>query len=292
MLFLILLSRLPLGVLYILSDFFFVVSYYLIGYRSKVIMKNLRNSFPEKGEKEIRHIQKQFYRNLCDYGTESLKLRTMSEKEIKRRMKFTNPEAIQKMADEKQSVIYLVGHQFNWEWLLAVTALSLPLPVDFVYQPQGSKLFDKFSLDTRTRFGYPVKRNDVAREALKRKNVLRGIGIVCDQFPGHDQDKKFWTTFLNQETAFFAGIDQLAYLTQYPAFFMAMHKLKRGYYEIEVVPLATPPYSKESTVVVENFAAEAERLIKKYPAGWLWSHNRWKKKKSDYAKEITGEHHF
>ncbi len=278
MFFLKLFSRLPFSVLYLFSDFLFVMSYYVIGYRIKIVRKNLRNSFAEKPPGELKMIEKQFYKDFCDYGVETLKLLTISKEELMRRMVYKNPEIVQPFANRGQSIILLTSHQFNWEWLLTSGCLYLPCKVDFVYQKQSSELFNDFSLESRTRFGaHPVERNQVAREAIKRKNIMRGVAIMADQFPGHENDKKYWTTFLSQETAFFLGLGQTAQITQYPALFFGVKKIKRGYYEAEGTVVSFPPYEKDSQQIVEDYVKATEKTIYQYPSGWLWSHNRWKR---------------
>lgn len=245
-------------------------------------MKNMRNAFPDVEDKTIRGYEKQFYRNLCDYSMETLKLLTISKEELSKRMVYLNPQIIVPYQQKKQSVIYVTSHQFNWEWLVAAGNFSLPIPVDFVYQPPSSEFFDQFSLQLRTRFGaHPIKRAEVAREVIKRRDRVRGVAIVADQFPGHDNDKRYWTTFLNQDTAFFQGINQLSFMTQYPVFFAKVNHPKRGFYEIELVKIAEPPYEKDNFDMIENYIKATEEVIKKDPAGWLWSHNRWKKKRTD-----------
>ncbi|MEQ1584260.1 MAG: lysophospholipid acyltransferase family protein [Cyclobacteriaceae bacterium] len=271
------LSRLPFPVLYAFSDFLFFVSYYLIGYRKALVRRNLLNSFNEKSEAEIKRIQKDFYHNLCDYAVETIKLLSITPEELKRRLVYKNPEIVKQFSDKNQSILLLTSHQFNWEWLLASGCLYLPLGVDFVYQTQSNKTFNEFSLLSRTRFGaFPVERSQVGREAIKRKDVLRGIAVIADQFPGHFHNKKYWTQFLNQNTAFFLGLGQLAFLTQYPAVFFGVKKIKRGYYEAEGFVVSQPPYERESQQIVEDYIQATERIIKQQPAGWLWSHNRWK----------------
>jgi KDO2-lipid IV(A) lauroyltransferase len=199
-----------------------------------------------------------------------------------RRLVYKNPEIAQPFADRGQSIILLTSHQFNWEWLLTSGCLYLPFKVDFVYQKQSSKLFDNFSLESRTRFeAYPIERANVAREAIRRKNVLRGVAIMADQFPGHSHDKKYWTTFMNQDTAFFLGLGQLAYITQYPAIFYGVKKIKRGYYEAEGFVVSEPPYAKDSQQIVEDYVKATEKVIRQNPSGWLWSHNRWKRKREE-----------
>lgn len=282
MFFLKLFSRLPFPVLYLFSDFLFFFSYHLIKYRKKIVLRNLRNSFPEKTDEQIKQIAKDFYRNLCDYVVETLKLLSISAEELKKRMHFNNPDLIREFTDKGQSVLYLASHQFNWEWLVAVANLWLPVSSDYVYQPQRSEFVNKFALKTRGKFGaFAVKRIEVVREMIKRKNIIRGAAIVADQFPGHGNDKRYWTTFLHQDTAFFEGVNNLAVMLQYPVFFLKIEHLKRGYYELEFVKIAEPPYTKDSHEVIENYIRETEKVIRKYPSGWLWSHNRWKKKRTD-----------
>lgn len=277
MFFLKLLSRIPLPILYWFSDFLFFMSYHVVGYRRKLVKKNLKKSFPEKSKAELKSIEKEFYKNLCDYAVETLKLLTISEAELRKRMQFINLSAVKAILDTETSIIMFASHQFNWEWLLA--AGSLNHPIDFVYQQQSSKLFDDFSLAGRMRFGaYPIKREQVARESISRKSITRGIAIMADQFPGKKRDKKYWTTFLNQDTAFFQAISQLTVMLQYPVVYTAIRKKKRGYYEAEYMVIDNPPYEKGSDLMVDHYAKATEKIIKENPAGWLWSHNRWKKK--------------
>ena len=145
MFFLRILSQLPFSVLYLFSNFLFFVTYRLIKYRRKIVVKNLKNSFPESDDATIRAYEKEFYKNLCDYSVETLKLLTISEEDLKERMVYLNPEVITPYRDKSQSVIYVTSHQFNWEWLVAAGSIYLPIPVDFVYQPPSSKFFDQFS---------------------------------------------------------------------------------------------------------------------------------------------------
>jgi KDO2-lipid IV(A) lauroyltransferase len=279
MFFLRLLSRLPFRTLYAISDFLFFVTYHIIGYRKAIVRNNLKNSFPEKSDPELKQIEKEFYHNLCDYGVETLKLLTISEEELRIRMKFKNPEIVNPYAEQGQSILILASHQFNWEWLLAAGCFSLPMKVDFVYQTQKNQFFNNFSLQCRTRFGgSPIARSQVAREAIKRRGSTeaRAIAIVADQFPGHANDKRFWTSFLHQETAFFQGIERLAELTQHPAFFFAITKVKRGYYEAEGSLISLPPYEKIDHRMLEEYARKIEKKILEFPGNWLWTHNRWK----------------
>ncbi len=282
MFFLRILSRLPLSFLYVFSDLMFVVGYRILRYRRRVVQTNLKNSFPEKSAEELHHIEKEFYRNLCDYPIETLKLMTMPSEQVKKRMKFKNPEVIESIAAKSNSMIYLTAHQFNWEWMLASACLSTTPPLYYVYQKQSSQFFDNFSNIIRQRFGAkPILREKVGREALRLKGSLHGLALLADQFPGLHHDKRYWTKFLDQDTAFFQGINQLSIITQYPVVFFVSRKVRRGYYECELINIANPPYLKNDLIIVESYIKATEKIIRQQPEGWLWSHDRWKKTRAE-----------
>ena len=263
-------SKLPLGVLYLLSDLIYVFTYYILQYRRKVVMTNLRNSFSTTTEKELKKISKTFFRNLCDYAAETLRLLSMSRKELQTRVVFTNAGVIKEFTGKNQSVLILASHQFNWEWLLAAGCLYLPAPVDFVYLPQSSKLANAFALAIRTRFGgHAIPRETVGREALRRKDIIRATAIVADQYPGHFNHRRYFATFLGQRTAFFYGITQLATLQNAASYFAAIKKTARGHYEVTLVKL-------DDSRIIDSYIEESEKVIHEQPASWLWSHRRWK----------------
>ncbi len=272
-----LLSYLPLRLLYGFADVLYGVTYYLVGYRKRLVMQNLRQSFTEKSEEEIRTIARQFYRHLCDFAVETLKLLSMPEAELSRRITFTNPEMLSQHIRARQSVLVLASHTFNWEWLLTAASVQLPAQLDFVYQAQRNNLANRYSLAGRCRFGaYPIERFRVGRENLARKNLTRILAVVADQYPGLGQDKKILVNFLGRETAFFMAPQTLANGTGYPVYYACMRKKARGYYTVHFEYLGQPPFTGDDSGLIHRYAAAVERLIRERPAEWLWSHNRWK----------------
>ena len=139
-------SRLPLSVLYVISDFLFFITYYVVRYRRRLVRKSLRNSFPEKSAEELKKIEKDFYRNLADYSVEMLKLLTIPKEELQERMKFVHEGFLDQFTKRNQSILFLASHQFNWEWLLVSASASFPMAIDFVYQPVKNKFFNRLSL--------------------------------------------------------------------------------------------------------------------------------------------------
>ena len=279
MVFLKLLSRIPLNVLYLLSNLVYFTIFYVAGYRKKTVYNNLKNAFPEKSDKEIRNIAREFYKRFSDFAVEVLKGITISAEELNRRVRFTNVEVLEPLRNKNQSVVVLASHQFNWEWGLLAGCLQLPFPIDAVYQQLSNKAFDKLMLDTRSRFGgNPIEKSSALLEIMRQKDRLKALGIVADQSPTQDAPKH-WTIFLNQDTAFYLGAQQISRIAKYPAFFMHVKYISRGNYEVKLINIGLPPYEKGRFNVIENYARETEKAIASDPAGWLWSHQRWKLKK-------------
>ena len=276
MFFLQLLSRLPMPVLYLAGDLIFFLAYYVFGYRKRVVLQNLSNAFPAHSGIERKRIAKEFYTRFSEYIVETLKAITISKEELLERVAYINVPDVQHHADNGQSIIVIASHQFNWEWALLAGCLELPFPVDAVYQKLSNASFDKLMLTTRGKFGgSPIEKGRVLREILRSKDRLRALGIVADQSPRR-KSPKYWTQFLNQETAFFLGPEQIAKAARYPAYFFEVKRVSRGRYTVALRPLAAPPYPKEDHEILENYARLTEQLVRQDPAGYLWTHKRWK----------------
>lgn len=276
-----LLSKAPLNFLYILSDILFFFAYRIVKYRREVVLTNLKRSFPGKGEEEIKKIAKGFYRNLSDVIVESMKSISISKDEILKRVQFKNYDGFQEYIKQGKSMVVLTIHQCNWEWILLAGSVKFN-PVDGVYQPLTNKKFDKLMFDTRSKFGgEPIPIKKVLKEFVKRpKEGPKILAMVADQIPPREA-RKYWTKFLNQETAFFIGSEYLPKLAGLPVFFSGMRRIKRGYYEVTITKLSEPPYEKDKIQIIDKFVKEAENLISGSPSNWLWSHKRWKYRKSD-----------
>lgn len=275
------LSKLPLSVLYVLASFLYFIVYYVVGYRKKVVFENLKNSFPEKSEQELKKIQKRFYKNFADVIVEILHTYSMSAHEIQKRVTIKNPEIANTIFnDHKTSALGVVGHVCNWEWISHISCFKVDAPVDAVYKQLSSKKFDKFMLELRSRFGTkPVEMKRFPREIIKRKNEIRAYALIADQSP-KKEEIKLWIPFLNQETGFYEGPASLAVMTNFPVFYVGIKRLKRGYYEVFFEKIASPPYTKEDVpLIMKRYAKLLEEQIKASPADWLWSHRRWKHKK-------------
>lgn len=281
-LFLSLFNLLPMRVLYIISDMLYPVLYYIVKYRKRVVYDNLNLCFPDKTEKEITSIAKKFYRHFCDLMLEGIKAKSISEKEIKKRVKFKNLELIEKYQKEGKSVVAILSHYGNWEWTVHMPFFT-KLKVLAVAKPQNDLNFNKYINKVRGRFGTePVAMADTLKVLIKhkRQNNQTILALISDQIP-HRGMINYWTKFFGVETGAFLGGEKIAQKFDQPVVFGHMDKVKRGYYEFTFTPLFENPKDEEEYVITETHMKLLEDKIKAKPEYWLWSHRRWKYKKGD-----------
>ena len=276
-----LLGKLPLSVLYRLASGVRFIFNYVISYRKQVIETNLKNSFPEKSASEIKTLRNKFYGYLTDQLVEFFYGVRISPEEMMERMQFVNEEIITSYLNNNQPVVLVAGHQGNWEWAIHRLGLS-GNAYDVVYQRLNNKDFNTFTMEVRSRFqGVTLleKRESIIA-SRDRKDIPRAICLAADQAP-QKPESAYWTTFLNQDTAFFTGMERFARDYQYPVIFLELIRTGRGKYTMSFESLASPDqYEKlEKGAIIERFALRLEKSISAYPDQYLWSHRRWKHQK-------------
>ncbi len=274
-------SYLPFRVLYWLADFVYILAYYVVGYRKKIVQKNLKNSFPELSEKEIKKIEKAFYKHFADFLVESVKSLTISNKEIVRRCAILNPEVPNEYFEQGRSVMVLCGHYNNWEYYAVGLAQQMKHKVFAAYQPLKNEFFNEVLLKSRQRFGIKMmSMKEVPRKLVKSPKVPTMSIMVNDQSP-HAPKKAYWNTFLNQPTGWMTGTERLASKLDQVVLFGCIRKRKRGFYEVSFYPITEKPKEVDAGFVLDQHTKYLEMVIAENPEYWLWSHRRWKHEKPD-----------
>ncbi len=272
-------SKLPLKLLYIISDFFTIINYYIIGYRRKTIIQNLKNSFPEKTPIELKKVEKNFYRNFSDYLVETLKAISISRKKLQSRISYTNIEVFEQIKSQQKNVVMMLGHVFNWEWF-AGSVQDVSYNYNYaVYKPIKNKFWNEKVNYIRERFGaISISANDVVMKMMRTENDAKhNFFFVADQSP-KAQKIYYYTEFLNQKTPVFIGFDKVIRKKNLAVVYCEMIKLKRGYYHINFKEISPKNNNQfEEYEIVHSFFYELEKTIHNNPDNWLWSHKRWKK---------------
>ena len=274
-------AYMPIHLLYGLADFVSFVLYYIIGYRKKVVQNNLRNSFPEKTDKEIHIISKRFYHHLADIFIEAILNLRLSQKKLFERYRCTNAELLLPYYEAGKSVILMSAHYNNWEYMITTLEHQLKHHGVGVGKELSNKKLDKYLNKYRTRYGTEVVFANKVRDTFEyynKYNVPTAYMMLSDQSP-NDINKCFWTTFMNQETGFIFGAEHFAKKYDYAVFYYDVHKVKRGYYEITFQLITERPMEEGYGYITERYVHLLEETIRRKPEYWLWSHRRWKHKK-------------
>ena len=275
-----LVTLLPLRILYVFSDFLYILLYYFPSYRREVVATNLKNSFPEKSRADLKYIEKRFYRHLADLIIETLKLTHLSNSQLMRRFTISNLQIIERFFDEKRDTIAVLGHYNNWEWL-TIFPLFTKYKAVSIYKPLQNKYFDRFLNNLRTKNRMVLTpMSKIIRELINdRKNNINTISaFISDQTP-IKSEIKYWTTFLNQDTPVFMGSEKVAAKYDMAIVFFNIQKIKRGYYNLNIELLFDHSAGITEYQITETHVKRLEDIIREKPEFWIWSHRRWKHKK-------------
>jgi KDO2-lipid IV(A) lauroyltransferase len=279
------LSYLPLSVLYILSDLFYLLLISFFPYRKKVIERNLKSSFPKLTNQELKRLRNQFYRHFSDLIVEGIKNLSISKKELQRRLIVENPEFLDILKNENKSVLLISGHYGNWEWMITSLAFLSPFKTIGIGMPLTNSFWNKSVNKRRSRFGLQVVHSKNYKEALNDGETPKAILTLSDQSPGSSENA-YWTTFLNQPTAVLFGSEFMAHEYQFTPVFFSIRKVKRGYYSLKFIPFEKSLDQLNYGELTDWHTHLLEREIKQNPSYWLWSHKRWKRQIPDDLNQL------
>lgn len=276
-------SHLPLRMLYVFSDISYLLLRYVVRYRLGVVRRNLRESFPDKDEEWLLRTELAFYRHFCDNFVESVKLLNMSEKEMRRRMRFENVELIERLFEEGRDMVAYFSHCGNWEWATSVSLhtrgeAAREADYGFVYRPLKNRMFDTLMLEVRRRFGasaYP--KATVFRELIRLRRAGRRFitGFMSDQKPSHG-DPTHILMFLNHPTAMITGTETVARKLDTAVLYWDMRRERRGHYVIDCRLICESAADMQPGAITAEYAAMLQATIERNPSIWLWTHKRWK----------------
>ena len=272
-------SKLPFRVLYIISDGIYFLFFYVIGYRKKVVLDNLKLVYPQKPEKELKGIQKKFFGHFVDTLIEAIKAITISETSIKKRYTYKNIELIDQLYKEGKSIILTGAHYGNWEWVVGMPMIT-KIDCYTSYTKIQNTNFENLIKNSRSKFGMKcVKSSDIIKSIVKNvKQQKQGLYLlIADQSPML-QKNQYWTKFLNINVPIFTGAEMISKKFDFAVVNMNTTQIKRGYYESEFELITDTPRELEDNEITNRYLRITEQHIYKKPELYLWSHKRFKHK--------------
>lgn len=284
-----LVSLLPYRALYVLADVLHVIVYDVARYRLKVVRRNLATSFPEKDAKELKKIERGFYRWLCDYFVETVKLMTVSRRELMRHVEFRGVEDVEDCFDRGQTCAGILGHYGNWE-LLSAFGLAFKrhkeAVVGLIYHPLRNHVFDRLFIKLRQSMGgVCIPKQDILRYLVefRRQGVMNIFGYIADQSPKF-QNTHLWLPFLNHDTPVFTGAERIMRKMNNAVFYVDVERPARGRYIYTFKLITADPAALPEHEITRRYFAMLEQTIRRNPAYYLWSHNRWKRTREEYER--------
>ena len=270
-------SRLPMRILYIKSDFIYLFMFYIIGYRKKVVLENLKLSFPEKSDAELRTISKKFFKHFIDLIMESVKAFSISKKQISKRYTYKNPELVNAFAEEGKNIALVGAHQANWEWSFSLP-MVLNINIYVAYTKLNNKYFENWLRKSREKFGViGFKTSDTVRGIQKNMNNKKQAAyiLLSDQSP-QPHKTYYWRDFFNIKVPVHTGAEMLSKKFDLVVINYVTRKVKRGYYETEFQLITDTPKTFKDYQITDAYTTLTEDNIKVQPELYLWSHRRFK----------------
>lgn len=272
------LSWLPFPVLYAISDFLYWVVYRVMKYRLKVVRDNLEACFPEKGEEELRAIEKEFYRYFCDNIVEAVKLLSISDRQVERRMEVVGASLVEEIASQGKPVFLYLGHYGNWEWAPSIALhYSIPKVSAQIYKPLRDKAFDRVMLKVRSRFhSLSIPQHSAMRTflKLKRDEGTFIVGIIDDNRPNHERFPHYMSFLNHQETLYSVGGEEIGRRLGAGFLYLDVERVSRGHYRFTFKEIV-PDGNENEYPYTQKYMKMLEATIRRAPAYWLWSHRRW-----------------
>ncbi|MFV8353426.1 lysophospholipid acyltransferase family protein [Flavobacterium sp. XS2P14] len=273
-------SILPFRIFYWFSDFIYIIVYYIIGYRKKIVKANLVLALPHLSDKERLIIEKKSYHHMCDMFLEMIKTMTISAAEMNRRFVVTNIDLVKEYEAKGKSTVLLASHYASWEWLLSLNEKTSFKGIG-VYKKIANTYFDKLIRDIRSKYNAELveTKNTIPLIAENQeKGILSMYGLASDQSP--KLNRAFhWDSFMGIEVPVHTGAEMLAKKYDLNVLFVKVKKLKRGFYEATFIPITDNPRSIPDFGITSIFLREVEKQIIEAPEYYFWTHKRWKHKK-------------
>lgn len=274
----------PLEFHYRLSDVLYFLIYHVFGYRKNVVASNLRNSFPEKNDQERKDIERKFYRGFTDMFIETLYFTHLNIQKEKHRLKEVGYDKMQEYFDNGINVVIVAGHFGNWEFMQMLAHKSPDFGY-FLYKKINNKVFDQFYRELRGRAARPLEMRQAFRQLMKDTNEGKQFAcyFISDQRP-IPEEIKHWVTFMNQETPVMLGTERIARKTKSAVFYLELSRIKRGMHQAKFDLIFEHAEETAEFEITDTFMQRLEQSIRNHPDQYLWTHKRWKYKRSNFKE--------
>jgi KDO2-lipid IV(A) lauroyltransferase len=252
-------------------------------------MGNLRRSFPEMPDREIRLLARRSMQQLIMLFIEVLfTTRLVRIDTIAQIMDLANfDEVLRMLIKRDRGLIMLTGHYGNWE-VLGYALATLGFDTTSVARPLDNPYVNHYLLGVRERMGQRIitkkGATDEVTTILEQKGV---VGFIADQNAG---PKGVFVDFFGRKASTYKSIALLAMQYEVPVVIGYAQRLDdRFRFRMATQDIIRPEDWRDQPepmrYITQRYSKAIEDFVRKDPGQYLWVHRRWKSRPKGEAPE-------
>ena len=249
-------------------------------FRKKTIAKkNILIAFPNFNEKSINEMIDRMWKNIGRIFGEYIHINKFSIIDnSKKKIVFTNRDDAEILKKNNKPIVFFSGHFANFE-LMAKCLQELGFDIGAIYRPLNNIFLNPIMEFIRKKYICPIqieKGSNGTKKLIKHISNNNPLALMVDQrlsssirVPFFDQPAT--TTITPAQLT----IKYDALLV--PVFLKRLEKTNFEFFiEEPLITNRTNDYDKDIFNITQIMNIKIEEFIKRDPAHWLWSHDRWK----------------
>jgi Kdo2-lipid IVA lauroyltransferase/acyltransferase len=249
-------------------------------FRKKTIAKkNILIAFPDLNEKSINEMIERMWKNIGRIFGEYIHINKFSiidQKKIK--IVFANKNNFELLKKNNKPVVFFSGHFANFE-LMAKCLQELGFNIGAIYRPLNNIFLNPIMEFIRKKYICPIqieKGSNGTKKLIKHISTNSPLALMIDQ----RLSSSIRVPFFNQPATTTTTPAQLAIKYDallVPVFLKRLEKTNFEFFiEEPLIINRTSDYDKDIFNITQIMNKKIEEFIKRDPAHWLWSHDRWK----------------
>ncbi|GDX37548.1 lipid A biosynthesis lauroyl acyltransferase [Candidatus Pelagibacterales bacterium] len=248
-------------------------------FRKKTIAKkNILIAFPDFNEKSINEIIDRMWKNIGRIFGEYIHINKFSVIDQKKKIVFTNKNNIEILNKNNKPIVFFSGHFANFE-LMAKCLQELGFNIGAIYRPLNNIFLNPIMEFIRKKYICPIqieKGSNGTKKLIKHISTNNPLALMIDQ----RLSSSIRVPFFNQPATTTTTPAQLAIKYDallVPVFLKRLEKTNFEFFiEEPLIISRTNDYDKDIFNITQIMNIKIEEFIKRDPAHWLWSHDRWK----------------
>ncbi len=254
----------------IFSNLFRLVGSFLKS--NKLIENNIKIFSPNISQIEKKKIIDSMWKNYGMTFIEYIFLSNFRKKNS--HIKINNEELLLEIFEKQESVIFVSGHFANFE-LMSMEIVKKNIKLATIYRPLNNIFLNPFMEYLRKKYVCPnqIKKGiNGVRDSIEYIKKKHSIALMIDQRVSEGEKidffgKQAFTTTLPAQLSIKYDLDIV------PVY---IERDQKNNFTVEFQKRLSPKNFKNKILLTVELNKVLEKMIKRNPHQWIWTHNRWK----------------